>query len=50
MPRATDQHFKKSYETPKIFVFGDIRELTKQNGPAQTSGDNGTSMNNNKTG
>lgn len=29
MPSFNDRPAKKQYETPKLFVFGDIKELTK---------------------
>ena len=32
MSSSTDRPAKKPYETPKLFVYGDIREITKNVG------------------
>lgn len=42
MPSFNDRPAKKQYETPKLFVFGDIKELTKTVGKVSPRADGGT--------
>jgi hypothetical protein len=37
---------KKSYESPRLVVYGDIREITKAAGSAGSEGDGGVHPNN----
>jgi hypothetical protein len=48
MPHTNDRTAKMPYETPKLLVFGDLSEITKNSGSSKT-GDNGAAMNNGKS-
>jgi hypothetical protein len=42
MSSSTDRSAKKPYETPRLFVYGDIREITKTVGTTSKTADGGT--------
>ncbi len=46
---SPDQTSKQPYSTPKLFVYGDVKELTKAAGNKSASGDGPPHGSNDKT-
>jgi hypothetical protein len=46
MSSSTDRSARKPYETPKLFVYGDIREITKSVSNTSNVDDTGTGKTN----